>query len=191
MSLTTVYEQIYLAGRDFMAYHFEHGGVEKMWSILAAPPKRTSMIVHPETYSPDAPGRPDYASMLEGLEERFGAESWTVTNTQIGPIMLRAAYAALEPDKQEKLLDCIDDAQALIVQQAVPAMMGNVSIMRLSDGCSSDWVLDTLEGLARKNVEELRSSDLITVGELHIEDVTTPGGARGRRVAFTIEAARW
>ena len=107
------YEEIYLGGRDFMAYHHEDGGMERLWEILAAPPRDMSVINRPSVYGADGSRLTDYFNVLQGLEKHFGDDWSHHQNTWVSPSELHSFYAMLERDDRERVVGSIEHMQML------------------------------------------------------------------------------
>jgi len=106
---------IYMSGRDFINWQYEHGGIERVWQVLAAPPIKTSMIFRPETYSTTASeSAVDYAKVLAGLELRIETRKWLVTNAELGEMEVRSIYAEMESNIRDESISKLDHAQWLI-----------------------------------------------------------------------------
>jgi hypothetical protein len=107
------YEEIYLGGRDFMAYHHEQGGPERLWEILAAPPRDMSVINRPSIYGADGSRLIDYFNVLQGLEKHFGDDWDHHQNTWVSPSELHSFYAMLDRDDRERVVGSIEHVQML------------------------------------------------------------------------------
>jgi hypothetical protein len=181
------YEQIYMSGRKFMEYHFEKGGNEALWKILAAPPVKTSMISKPETYAADFAGpKIDYAKLLEGLEDEFGDEEWAVQNLEIGDIMLRSVYANMDKEERDRIMGNIVHVQGLIAQLTDGRTMGNVSIFVLKDGEMAQKMMTALEKMARDNIGRLKGSTMFKITDVAATDIEGVEARVARKFSFTI-----
>ncbi len=186
--IATQFEQIYIGGRKFMEYHFEQGGTERLWDILAAPPVNTAMILNPETYAPELEHEYDYASILYGLESEFGDRDWLIQNMQVGEIMLRTVYATMPKEDMERILSKYQHVQTLVAQQANPLVMANISVCHLTDSKSADDIIDTLDNLAVKNMDAIKSSPMVESVGLDQEDFDFTDVDRARKTVIRVNA---
>lgn len=184
--ISTQFEQIYLGGRKFIDYHYQKGGNKAIWELLASPPVKTSMIAKPETYSPLREKKPDYAKILEGLEKDFGDRKWTVTNMEIGEIMMRSAYAALEEKEREEIISKVVHVQALIANCSDPVCMGNISLFVLKDPAFGPKMMKMIEEMARKNVEKMKESPTLIVKDFVSEDFPGIKADAARKMSLSV-----
>jgi hypothetical protein len=112
------------AGAEFFAWHYKHGGNNRVWKILSAPPTRTSMIFHPETYSPIAKRPVDLHKVLEGMETEFGINGYEVVNKANGEWTIRSYYGSLTPELRRRLFSKPIDGQSLIVNETGSPCLG-------------------------------------------------------------------
>ncbi len=187
-TISVQFEQITLGGKKFIGYHYREGGTERLWQILVAPPTETSMIANPAGYSPLRGRKLDYAKMLEGLEQDFGAGDWTVQNIELGQMMLRSAYALLEESRAEEIISQVERAQTLIAITAEPFMLGNVSIVVLKKREYGPKLIAAVEEAARKNVEKMKSGSFVGVSDLVMEDFAGIKADVARKLSMNILA---
>lgn len=81
---------VYGLGRDFTAWHVQHGGTDHMWTLLRQPPLATSMVVDPDTYFDGVPtpshGLPD--ATLRATR-RLGRRGWSLRSQRLGDFDVR------------------------------------------------------------------------------------------------------
>lgn len=81
---------VYGLGRDFVAWHAEHGGTEQVWRVLDSPPQATSAIVRPATWdSPTSSVDPELRRVLERSTRRLGARGWRPEDGAMGDYDVR------------------------------------------------------------------------------------------------------
>jgi hypothetical protein len=182
------FEQVYLGGRGFIQYHHEKGGMRRVWEILANPPVETSMIARPDTYSPRAKAELDYASILNGVERDFGERKWTVKNVKVGQMLMRSAYANVEPTAREEIMANVSRAQTLVVQCAQPVSMADITIIVLDDPGFAPKFVAILEETARKNVAKMKTGAVLKVAGLEIGRFpkAPPDATAASKVSFAV-----
>jgi len=167
-----VYEQIYLGGAKFSAYHHEQGGTERLWEIFEAPPSSTAMIARPESYATGAEENPDLSQALQGLESLLGEGPWTVQHVDVGNVQLASVYGAMEATDREKILDQVVQTQALVASKPDNRnQMGSISLIRLRDAEFAGDYIQILKRFAEVNTEKIGQSPLIEITRLEILDV--------------------
>jgi hypothetical protein len=184
----TLFEQVYIGGQRFVAYFVEHGGMEKVWSLFGHPPTTTAMIDKPATYNASPNARRDYASIVEGLEQDFGDRNWRIQNIPLGVANLRAAYANLDVQKRDDLLDHIETVQALVVQDPPASMMGNVSLIVLTNDKFAKTAVEYLEDYSRMMVKQIQAKSAIKISDPVIEDFNAIKADVARQISFTLQA---
>jgi hypothetical protein len=184
--IATQYEQIYLGGKKFIEYHYQHGGNERVWEIIAKPPVKTAMIAHPETYSPVKQTQLNYAALLDGLEQELAGEDWKVKNIELGQMAMRSIYAKIPETDREEIISNIEHVQVFLAQNTDPPCIVSVSAIVLKNGDISKKYIALLEELARKNVDALKSSPTMQIDDFSIEDLTGIQADIARRVTFSI-----
>ncbi len=182
--IATQFEQIYLGGRKFIEYHYQQGGNERVWEIMAKPPLKTAMIAKPGTYNPEKQTELNYQSLLEGLDQELDGEGWQAQTMEVGQMGLRTVYAKIDEQNREAIIDQIVHVQTFIAQNADPPCMVNVSAIVLKDGNFTKKYLALLEDLVQKNVKELESSAIIKINDFFIGDFTGMEADNARKISF-------
>ena len=105
----------YGLGRDFTAWHFDHGGFDAVWATLADPPRSTSAIFRPSRWGiPVQEPIFDAAALLRGLEQEITTGPWIVSNSRLGELSLREdAVNADAEEALEGILSHLEWAQVL------------------------------------------------------------------------------
>lgn len=184
--IASQFEQIYLGGKRFIEYHYNQGGNERVWEIVAAPPVKTAMISRPDTYSPVKQGDIDYKSLLDGLEQDLGGNDWQVQNFELGEMMIRSAYAKMDERVREEIISQIEHIQSFIAQKADPPCIVNLSVFIIKDGDFSKKYLTALEELAQLSVKEIESSPSMGVKDFFLSDFTGIKADLARKGMFTV-----
>ena len=166
-----VFERRYLGGRDFITYHFARGGSDRLWEILARPPRRMSTILTPASYGRPRRGPGDYASVLRGLESYFGDPRWTVTSET-------AYFEHPVPDHQrvspEDLLDYATFVEDIRVLKLADRDTGSDAVVTLFVLAGSEFtprLAEIREGWMRRAVEDRQHSRLAKVWGVVIGDL--------------------
>lgn len=180
-------EQVYLKGRDFVAWHDGRGGMEAVWRILAHPPKSTAQILNPETYSDKAVATVDYKAALKGLEKQFGDRPWTVINQEVGAMSLAATYASMDQQVRERIVANLDHAQALVAVD-MPTM-ANVSIIACKDASIMPEYLTALRNLAESQVKSLGAGTIMKISPPVFSEFTAMKSDMATKTTFTITLA--
>jgi hypothetical protein len=188
--VSTLYEKIYLGGRDFIEFHFQRGGNELVWEILANPPLSTAMILEPATYSPLAGGTPNYAALLKGLETFFDLDNWQIQNTELGRMMIEASYMGLSDEDQQAIIPNIEHVQAFIAQKPFPIALINVSFIKLADSAIAPRYIGALEQLEKDQIEALNASGgAVRITGLTMDDFTAIDADLARKTTYRLVLA--
>jgi hypothetical protein len=180
------YDQVYLGGRDFIRFHHEKGGNDRVWEVLAHPPASTAMVRLPATYAAVTGTSFDYAKILDGLQGDFGKADWVVQNTEVGEFQLRSIYGSLDEEKVREIVSHIDHVQALVFRTSDGKRMGNVSLFVLDDEHYAPTLVAAVESLAKKNIADLEKSDTLAVEQVKMDTMTGVPGTVARRVSFVL-----
>lgn len=112
-----VYQEfIYLTGKRFVEHFYEKGGADRLWEILAYPPRMTSMISRPETYNPTLPKRPELGKVFVSLAAEFSGKQWTSEEHDLGEIHVRAIHAAAERPAVDRFTEAVVATRTLSAQ---------------------------------------------------------------------------
>lgn len=169
--MATQFEQIYIGGRGFVAYHHKRGGMARVWQILDQPPVETSMITKPATYSATRKADINYEKILAGLEKYCMKRRWHVMNMRVGEMMLRSVYANVEPKTRKEILANVSRVQTFSARwpQTPPQAMLNVSLIVLKDPAFATRMVDALVKAVQKNIERLKASPMVKVTDFRVE----------------------
>jgi hypothetical protein len=180
------FEQTYLGGKKFIEYHYNKGGNELVWEILAAPPLKTAMISRPETYNPLKEAKLNYQVLLDGLETDLGGNDWVVQNLELGEMMLRSAYAKMDDQVREEIISQIEHVQSFIARKTDPQCMLNLSVFIIKDKNFCEQYLTTLEKQAEQNIKELESSPTMGIKDFLICDLNGIRADWARKNSFIV-----
>ncbi len=153
--------EAYLNGKDFVAWVFAHGGSERVWEVLKAPPSRTSMIFHPETYLRNTADNVDHGQLLDGLETRFPVRKWSIINRDIGEMELRAMYADLDQPLRDAVFADFEYAQALTAKSGSAHVTIGVRVFR--DGSILPDLIAGIDKMYAQEFSELKDSSIVKV----------------------------
>lgn len=78
----------YGQGRAFMEWHYEDGGTDRQWAILADPPRTTTPVFRPERWG-DEREAPDLREVLDGVEQHLTRGAWLAQTARVGEASLR------------------------------------------------------------------------------------------------------
>ncbi|HEX2953938.1 MAG TPA: hypothetical protein VHR47_08140 [Bacillota bacterium] len=157
-TIATQFEEVYLGGEKFISYHYQHGGNERVWQIIANPPLKTSMIALPVTYSAKPQAELNYAKLFDGLENKLDGEGWEVRNIGLGHMVVKSVYAQMEEADQSQILAQVQHVQSFVAQNDTLESTFNISVVTMKDAKFAPTYLQLLEKMVKKNVEMLRSS---------------------------------
>lgn len=152
------FEQVYIGGRDFMAYHAERGGADQLWHILAHPPKSFSQIFAPETYGTEINETVSLSKALRGLTRSFPrGQHWPSFITKMTESQLRSEFALLDTGSRGQIMSRIRGAAKLVFQAPTEAGFGSVSVFVLSDVSFAPTMITMLEDMASRSVQQMAS----------------------------------
>lgn len=154
------FEQVYIGGRDFMAYHAERGGPDQLWHILAHPPKSFSQIFAPETYGTEVHETVNLRNALRGLNRYFQRRHWPSSISKMTESQLRAAFALLDTGSRGEIMSRIRSAYTLLLQAPAEDGLGSVSVFVLSDGSFAPTMIAMLEDMASRSIQQMASGSI-------------------------------
>ena len=140
--LAVYQEFVYMAGKRFVEHHYEKGGAERIWEILAHPPLATSMISRPESYRATLPKRPDLGKALSAAAGEF-AGKWTVQEEDVGEIQLRVIYGNSDRTAFDGFAEGVVAARTLSAH-AEDGGEGQILLLVLQDGKAAPRAVDFL-----------------------------------------------
>jgi hypothetical protein len=184
--IATQFEQIYLGGRKFIEYHYQQGGNERVWEIMAKPPRRTAMIAKPETYNPEKQTGVNYRTLVEGLEKELDGTGWQTQNMEVGQMGLRTVYAKIDEPNREAIIAQIEHVQAFIAQNTDPPCIVNVSAIVVKDGNFTKRYMALLEDMIQKNVKEIESSAILQINDFSIVNFTGIKADIAHKISFDL-----
>jgi hypothetical protein len=179
-------EQKYIEGEKFIRYHHELGGNERVWEILAHPPAKTSMIIHPESYNSAKLAEIDYASLFENFEQVFGEGDWVSQNTEIGEMSLYSFLANLNESDREEMISQISNAQYFSSINQKQDKKLSILVMIFKDDLFSSKGVDLLVQRIQKRVRDLKSSSLISVKDFLMEDFSGIQADKAVKMSFSV-----
>ena len=184
-----VMRDIYMGGRDFIAWQYKAGGNERVWNILAHPPANTSMIFHPDTYTQDSTSTTDYAAVLKGMEKRFGNRNWTVQNNAVGEIQFRAVYAPMDDKVRDKVITNIEQAQSLMASDGANGA-ASIAVMVLKDSSIAPDMFSAIEQMTKANIEKINKGSSVKISPPVFTDFSMDNVSAGRRFSFTVKQGK-
>jgi len=103
------FREVYLGGRDFIDWHAQREGIETVWKILADPPTKTRVILHPDQYAPAvAAAEVDYIPVVMEAALQLGVRKAKLFALELGEITLREFFSILEMPARDSLADGIE-----------------------------------------------------------------------------------
>lgn len=166
-----VFERRYLGGRDFITYHFAQGGSDRVWEILARPPRRMSTILTPASYGRPRRGPGDYASVLRGLESYFGDQPWTVTSETAYFEHPVPDYQAVSPEDLLDYATFVEDIRVLKLRDPKTGSDAVVTLFVLAGSEFTPRLAEMREAWMRRAVEDRQHSRVTKVWGVVIGDL--------------------
>lgn len=81
---------VYGRGRDAIAWHYDHGGLDEVWAVASRPPVSSRGVFRPETWSVPRTVSPiDYPAVLRTTEQVLTEGPWAVQISTLGEFELR------------------------------------------------------------------------------------------------------
>ncbi|MFT7519993.1 MAG: hypothetical protein ACI9MC_002137 [Kiritimatiellia bacterium] len=110
----------YGQGMAMCEHHFAEGGNDRLWTLVAHPPRSTTMIFRPETYAASLTAPRDYAAVLRGIDDKLAPRVERVAiNTHLGEAPLRKETLGLDPERVERVLSEIQWGHAIQFEPTV------------------------------------------------------------------------
>lgn len=119
------FREVYLGGRDFIDWHVQKQGMDTAWQILANPPVKTRMILHPELYGNAVEPGLDYAPIMRETALRLGMQKARMMTLELGEITMREFFAVIDASERDRLNAGIDQIymSAGLTEEADPVML--------------------------------------------------------------------
>ncbi len=127
---------VYGLGRDFVAWHVAHGGVDAVWAVLAAPPDTTARIVAPWTPAGSSLPAPSDRErrVLMRAGERLAGRGWQAEAEPLGDFELRDQLVRAGAD--QRIADALRDGfNARLVGGAMAGV--EVQVLRFDDAAGA------------------------------------------------------
>jgi len=183
LSLAT---DVYQKGRDFIAWHYAHGGIDHVWQVLLHPPAQTSMIYHPETYSPKVSGADDCRPALKAAQSCFsGYFEWMIADT--GEMQLRALYWDMDTSLRDAVLADLERARVLCGYGGDHSIM-YVTVFVFKKPDMIPKFVSGLDDLLRKRLEA--GSAVAKVTDLSFKPFEGVESDNSSRASFTSEPGK-
>lgn len=133
--VTTPQEQIYLGGRDFISYHYQKGGMDRVWEILENPPTSTTMISAPSTYGTELAVEINLAEILDGIETFYGKDraNWNINELSYTSIELRTLYSMLNSDVRNDIASSVQQTFVRTTSQWGKGGSVTITVMLLTN----------------------------------------------------------
>jgi hypothetical protein len=109
------FEEIYMGGRAFIAYHHEQGDMSRVWEILAAPPPTTAIITDPARYGTKRRATIQYYYALKGIEKKLGPAWRMDVHWQMTALDTHEHFSDLDNDMRDRVVAGIDHARRLVL----------------------------------------------------------------------------
>jgi len=179
--------ETYMGGRDFIAWHYRHGGIEEVWRILQHPPAASSMICHPETYSPELGKSIDIRPALKAAQACFnGYTEWGITD--LGEIQLRSFYWDMDPSLRDRVTSGLECAQVLCgYGRNQGSLFVTVFVFKKSD--IAPGLIAGLDDLLRKRLAA--DSSVAAVKDLSFGPFAGVQSDAGGKASFISQPGRW
>lgn len=179
------FEQIYLGGRKFMAYHDKIGGNDRLWQILLNPPTTTRVIDRPALYGKPSQKRADLDAMLKRVDPLLGLEPTPKARTlNLSSMQLRAAWANMPESDRKPLLDVYGYGAIRIYQMPSAQVVVNVLIFEKPMGSE---ILAATRKLVQDNVRRLEGSREAKVTAFKMTDHDLMSGVKMQEVVMRIK----
>ena len=99
---------LYGQGMAMCEHHAAAGGTDRLWEMVKAPPRSTTMLFRPERYAPDLELRVDLRGAMRGVEDLLTANvPWVPTDSLLGEGALRGQLVGLPEPRVASSLEGI------------------------------------------------------------------------------------
>lgn len=160
------FEQIYAGGERFIRHHLDTGGMDGVWNILAAPPKRSAMITKPASYTENPPPLPDYGKRLAFLKTEVFPEpgNWDYSIHALGDIELRSLLAEIPSEDRETLMRGLKAAATVeILHETDIAKSADVALFSFELEKQAILMARTADTLVEREVDDLEDNSFVEV----------------------------
>lgn len=184
-------EGIYVRGRDFVQYHFEQGGIEKVWQVLLEPPVHYSMILQPETYSSTRNTSLNYDALLdlEEIAKTVHLEKGKLVLATGNSMMLETILNQMEREQKTLVIQKTKHFRIALYQEAAtlsnPQKLLGITAMIFDDSSFAKQYIDWVLEMAKANIEKIATSPMITLDENVQADIDFPEGDYAKNLRFS------
>lgn len=183
----TPQEQIYLGGRDFISYHFEKGGMDRIWEILANPPSSTTMISAPAMYGTELAIDINLSKVLSGLESFYGKGDWRISESTYTSIELRSLYSMLDSDVRDDIASSVQQSFVRSASRWGTGESGIISVMLLTNDSFGSRFIKASEDMLRQQSELMIDAEHNHASNFSIEEFKGVTADVARLVSFDIQ----
>lgn len=165
MADAVIWESIYLGGEKFIKHHIRQKGIEAIWTIMKAPPIRTSMIVKPETYTVSPPQIPNYQALFANASSQLKAAKWKVSTHAMGDFDIQSQLGALPRQQREKIMKQLNKS-AILQFNAPMVSLGQgieAAVFQFNDQTGAKQMLSAMNQLNSNNANSAKASSMVNV----------------------------
>lgn len=183
------WESIYLGGETFIAHHASAGGMEKVWSILKAPPTRTSMIVKPSSYRKDPAPEIDYQSHYREIGKPLGLEEWKVAADSMGDFAIQSHLGAVTREKRDEIMAGLE--KSVVINLTGPGLSSETcmaAVFAFADDSGAARMLEAMEELNRHDLASAEASAMVEVLSRKKIDYSAGDNAAGSALRYKTKA---
>jgi len=165
MADAVIWESIYLGGEKFIKHHIRQKGIEAIWTIMKAPPIRTSMIVKPETYTVRHPQVPNYQALFANASSQLKAAKWKVSTHAMGDFDIQSQLGALPRQQREKIMKQLNKS-AILQFNAPMVSLGQgieAAVFQFNDQTGAKQMLSAMNQLNSNNANSAKASSMVNV----------------------------
>ncbi len=159
------FEQVYAGGERFIKHHFQEGGMDRIWEIMDAPPKRSSMITQPETYTPNPEPLPDYNARVKASSMPMVlGDEWGLFATNMGDFSLRTIIAEVEREKRETIMRGLQESVFILMPHKTDLSKSmDVAVFEFDTEQNAELMVEAIDHLSAQSMKDLERHSKVRV----------------------------
>ncbi|MDF1810934.1 MAG: hypothetical protein P1V20_01930, partial [Verrucomicrobiales bacterium] len=145
------------------SHYTNREGIDKIWQILNNPPSRTSMIVKPSTYTPQALPVPNYDSLFSDSVAILEVPEWKVTVQAMGDFKIQSHLGAVPRAQRESIMKRLEKSSLLNFSNSAAEFGQTIdaAVFQFSDESGAASMVSALELLNQNDINSAEASALV------------------------------
>ncbi len=190
-AVATIYRTAQRHARTFAEAIIDTKGMDGLWSIVAAPPAKASMLEHPDTYAPRQRASVPIGAVVEAFESTYTAPAWRSRRAPMTPLTLKPTIDALPDATQQGVIaGALLDGVMVQFEEGQRGIILSVRLAQFQNPDAARMMIDAAERQSRQNLDRAKAAGTITYSDFVSEPIIADLRADvARRTSFIMTAA--